>query len=278
MRISDSLGAMRPLIAADEVAGLAEPVVLDVRWTLGGPTREPDYREGHLPYAVWVDFDRDICGPVGERGGRHPLPDPDSLQEVLRAAGVNEDSTVVVYDDGDGMAAARTWWTLRWAGHEDVHVLDGGIGAWIAADYPLVYTDPEPERGDITVRPGALPVLDAEGAAAWAERHELVDVRAAERYRGDNEPVDPVAGHIPGAINLPLSGDNAPGGGLADAEALRGRYEDHREAAFYCGSGVGAARAALAFTAAGLPTPPVYIGSWSDWVSRGREVATGEER
>lgn len=278
MRTSVSLDAMRPLIGADEAAGLAEPVVLDVRWTLGGPTRESDYREGHLPGAVWVDFDRDVCGPVRATGGRHPLPDPAALQEALRAAGVNEDSAVVVYDDGDGMAAARTWWTLRWAGHEDVRVLDGGIGAWTAAGRPLVEAVPEPERGDVTVRPGALPVLDAEGAAAWAERHELVDVRTPERYRGENEPVDPVAGHIPGAINLPLSGDNAPEGGLADAASLKGRYEGHRQAAFYCGSGVGAARAALAFTAAGLPTPPVYIGSWSDWVSRGREVATGEER
>lgn len=280
MRTSDNLEPMRPLIGADEVAGLSEPVVLDVRWTLGGPTREPDYREGHLPRAVWIDFDRDVCGPARETGGRHPLPDPGAFQEVLREAGVNEDSTVVVYDDGDGMAAARTWWTLRWAGHEDVHVLDGGIAAWVAADYPLVAVMPERCRGDFVVRPGGLPVLDADGAAERAVRGELVDVRAAERYRGDDEPVDPVAGHIPGAINLPLSGDNAPEGslGLADAQVLRERYEDHREAAFYCGSGVGAARAALAFTAAGLPTPPVYIGSWSDWVSQDREIATGEER
>lgn len=269
---------MRPLIGADEAAGLADPVVLDVRWTLGGATRESDYRAGHLPYAVWIDFDRDICGPVRETGGRHPLPAPGALQATLRAAGVNDGSTVVVYDDGDGMAAARTWWTLRWAGHEDVRVLNGGIGAWTAAGHPLTRAVPETGTGDITVRPGSLPVLDADGAAAWAEGRELVDVRAPERYRGENEPVDPVAGHIPGAVNLPLSGDNAPEGGLADAEVLRGRYEDHQKAAFYCGSGVGAARAALAFTAAGLPTPPVYIGSWSDWVSRDRQVATGEER
>ncbi|GAB3644640.1 sulfurtransferase [Glycomyces tarimensis] len=256
---------MRPTIGADAVAGLAESVVLDVRWSLNGPSREEDFRQGHLPRAVWIDFDRDICGPVGASGGRHPLPEPDALQEVLRKAGVNDDSTVVVYDDGDYMSAARTWWTLRWAGHEDVSVLEGGIRAWIEAGYPLAYTDPEPERGDFTVRPGGLPVLDADGAAAWARERELVDVRAPERYRGEHEPMDPVAGHIPGAVNVPLGGDGA-------------QFAGHADAAFYCGSGVGAARAALAVTATGRPTPPVYIGSWSDWVSSGREVATGEEQ
>ncbi|MCH7232659.1 sulfurtransferase [Glycomyces sp. L485] len=256
---------MRPLITAEEAAGLIEPVVLDVRWTLGGPPREPDYRDGHLPRAVWIDLDRDICGPVRETGGRHPLPDPDALQEVLRNAGVDEGSTVVVYDDGDGMAAARTWWTLRWAGLDDVRVLDGGIDAWTAAGRPLSGAEPHPERGDVTVRPGSLPVLDADGAAAWAAEHELVDVRAPGRYRGENEPIDPVAGHIPGAVNLPLGGGSE-------------QYRDRKGAAFYCGSGVGASRAALAMTAAGRPTPPVYIGSWSDWVSRGREVAVGEEQ
>ncbi|GAB3222537.1 sulfurtransferase [Glycomyces halotolerans] len=266
------------MIGADEVAGLAGPVLLDVRWTLGGPSREADYRAGHLPEAVWLDFERDVCGPVGATGGRHPLPDPERLQEALRDAGVSDDSTVVVYDDGDGMAAARTWWTLRWAGHEDVHVLDGGIGAWIASGYPLSYTVPRPERGNLTVRPGSLPVLDADGAARWAAERELVDVRAPERYRGEHEPMDPVAGHIPGAVNLPIGHDFGPEGRFADTDTLKTRYEPHRDAAFYCGSGVGASRAALAATAAGLPTPPIYVGSWSDWVSLDREVATGEER
>ncbi|WP_198587075.1 sulfurtransferase [Glycomyces xiaoerkulensis] len=268
---------MRPLIGAGQVAGLARPVLLDVRWTLGGPSREADYRRGHLPDAVWIDFEHQVCGPVGETGGRHPLPDPAAFQEAMREAGVDQDSSVVVYDDGDGMAAARTWWTLRWAGHDDVRVLDGGLRAWTEAGHPLDRTEPAPERGDFTVRPGRLEVLDAESAARWAAERELVDVRAPERYRGENEPVDPVAGHIPGAVNLPISGDGAPEGGFADADSLRARYEPHREAAFYCGSGVGAARAALAATAAGLPTPPVYVGSWSDWISRDRAIATGEE-
>ena len=264
---------MSLIIGADEVALLVEPVLLDVRWTLGGPPREEDYRAGHLPGAVHLDFDRDVCGPVARTGGRHPLPDPDRLQDVLRAAGVKADSTVVVYDDGNGMAAGRTWWTLRWAGLADVRVLGGGLAAWTDAGRPLTVEVPEPERGDVVVRPGSLPVLDADQAAVRAAERELIDVRAPERYRGDNEPVDPVAGHIPGARNMPSGLDD-----LTDAEALRERYEGHAEAAFYCGSGVGAARTALAVTAAGLPTPPIYIGSWSDWVAQGREVATGEER
>ncbi|THV42660.1 sulfurtransferase [Glycomyces buryatensis] len=268
---------MSPLIGADEVADLAGAVLLDVRWTLGGPSKEADYAAGHLPGAVWIDFDRDVCGRVGAVGGRHPLPDPEVLQVVLREAGIDSGTPVVVYDDGDGMAAARTWWTLRWAGHEDVRVLDGGLAAWTRSGRELTTDVPSPPPGAFTVTPGAMTVLDADEAATWADERELVDVRAPERYRGENEPIDPVAGHIPGAVNLPLAEDNASGGGLVDADTLRGRYEKHTEAAFYCGSGVGAARTALAVTAARLPTPPIYIGSWSDWTSQGRQAATGEE-
>jgi thiosulfate/3-mercaptopyruvate sulfurtransferase len=262
---------MRPLIGAEAAAELHESVRLDVRWTLGGPSRDADYAEGHLPGAVRLDFDRDVCGPVGPVGGRHPLPEPQALQAVLRAACIDDDSHVLVYDDGDGMAAARTWWTLRWAGIDDVQVLQGGIKAWTGAGLPLETQVVAPRPGDVHVRPGHLPVLDAEAAAEWAATRELVDVRAPERYRGEMEPVDPVAGHVPGAINLFLGEDD-----LADTPRLYERYAPHQDAAFYCGSGVGAARTALAVTAAGLPTPPVYIGSWSDWVSRGRDVATGD--
>jgi thiosulfate/3-mercaptopyruvate sulfurtransferase len=257
------------MIDADEASDLREAVRLDVRWTLGGPSRDADYAAGHLPGAVRLDFDRDVCGPVGAVGGRHPLPEPEALQAVLRAAGIDDGTPVLIYDDGDGMAAARTWWTLRWAGLEHVQVLQGGIKAWTGSGFPLETQTPEPKPGNVTVSPGHLPVLDAESAADWARERELVDVRAPERYRGEMEPVDPVAGHVPGAINLFLGEDD-----LTDADRLRERYAPHPEAAYYCGSGVGAARTALAVTAAGLPTPPVYIGSWSDWVSRGRDVAT----
>ncbi|GAA2123380.1 sulfurtransferase [Glycomyces algeriensis] len=268
------------MIGAEAAAELHGSVRLDVRWTLGGPSRDADYAEGHLPGAVRLDFDRDVCGPVETLGGRHPLPEPEALQAVLRAAGIDDDSHVLVYDDGDGpfgdagepsisLAAARTWWTLRWAGIEQVQVLQGGIKAWTGAGLPLEAQTADPKPGNVHVSPGHLPVLDAESAAEWAETRELVDVRAPERYRGETEPIDPVAGHVPGAINLFLGEDD-----LADTDRLRERYASHPEAAYYCGSGVGAARTALAVTAAGLPTPPVYIGSWSDWVSRGGAVAT----
>jgi len=261
------------MIDAAEAAAQAGAVRLDVRWTLGGPSREADYAAGHLPGAVRLDFDRDVCGPAGPVGGRHPLPEPEALQAVLRAAGIDDDSAVLVYDDGDYMAAARTWWTLRWAGLDDVRVLEGGLKAWTGAGLPLETQAPQRTEGTVTVRPGQLPVLDAEDAAAWAEERELVDVRAPARYRGETEPIDPVAGHVPGAVNLFLGEDD-----LADPQRLRERYEAHPDAAYYCGSGVGAARTALAVTTAGMTTPPLYIGSWSDWLSQGREVATGEER
>jgi thiosulfate/3-mercaptopyruvate sulfurtransferase len=271
-----------PIIGAVEAAAWTDAVRIDVRWTLGGPSKEAEYAAGHLPGAVWLDFDRDVCGPPGP-GGRHPLPDPEALQAVLRAAGIDDGSPVLVYDDGDGMSAARTWWTLRWAGIEDVRVLLGGFKAWIDAGLPVETQAPasstlasgesaQRPEGNVTVRPGSLPVLDADGAAAWAAEHDLVDVRAPERYRGEVEPIDPVAGHIPGAVNRFLGEDD-----LGDVDRIRARYESIAEPAFYCGSGVGAARSALALTAAGRPTPPVYIGSWSEWSSGGREVARGEE-
>ncbi|MFB9662041.1 sulfurtransferase [Glycomyces mayteni] len=263
---------MRPLIDAVEAAAWTDAVRIDVRWTLGGDSKEAEYAAGHLPGAVWLDFDRDVCGPVGPVGGRHPLPDPEALQGVLRAAGIDDGTPVLVYDGGDGMSAARTWWTLRWAGIEDVRVLTGGLAAWTEAGLPLETQVPQRPAGNVTVRPGGLPVLDADGAAAWAADHSLVDVRSPERYRGEFEPVDPVAGHVPGAVNLFLGEDD-----LGDVDRIRARYESVPEPAFYCGSGVGAARSALAVTAAGLPTPPVYIGSWSDWAARGREIARGEE-
>ncbi|SDL48770.1 thiosulfate/3-mercaptopyruvate sulfurtransferase [Glycomyces sambucus] len=273
---------MRPLIDAEAAAAWTDAVRIDVRWTLGGDSKEAEYAAGHLPGAVWLDFDRDVCGPAGPVGGRHPLPDPEALQAVLRAAGIDDDSPVLVYDDGDGMSAARTWWTLRWAGLEDVRVLTGGLRAWTEAGLPVEAQVPasatpasrkfaQRPEGNVTVRPGGLPVLDADGAAAWAAEHDLVDVRSPERYRGEFEPVDPVAGHIPGAVNRFLAEDD-----LGDLDRVRERYASLAEPAFYCGSGVGAARSALALTAAGRPTPPVYIGSWSDWGSRGRDVAHGE--
>ncbi|MFE0773712.1 sulfurtransferase, partial [Streptomyces sp. NPDC058861] len=190
---------MKPIISASELlsesAGVRPPVLLDVRWALGGPPGRPAYEAGHLPGAVYVDLDTELAGPPGS-GGRHPLPDPEAFGAAMRRAGVSADRPVVVYDGGSGWGAARAWWLLRWAGHPDVRVLDGGLAAWTGE---LTEEVPAPGPGDFRPRPGALGLLDADGAAAFARSGLLLDARAAERYRGDVEPLDRVGGHIPGA-------------------------------------------------------------------------------
>lgn len=257
------------------------PTVLDVRWRLTGPPGRDDYAAGHLPGAVFVDLDTDLCGPPGA-AGRHPLPDPAALQAALRAAGVRAGHPVVVYDGGDGMAAARAWWTLRWAGHREVRLLHGGFPAWLAAGLPTSTEAPAPRPGDVTVRPGELPVLDAGAAARLAAGDGvLLDVRTAPRYRGETEPIDPVAGHVPGAANLPAAEYVGPDGRFPAADALRDRFAAagvgaDRPVGAYCGSGVTAAQAVLALHLAGRPDAALYVGSWSNWVADpDRPVATG---
>jgi len=281
----DALIDTRDLDAALRRVSAPRPVVLDVRWRLGGPPPAELYASGHLPGAVGVDLDRDLAAPVGDGSrGRHPLPEPGALQEALRRWGINEDSSVVAYDDADGSSAARAWWLLRWAGLRDVRVLDGGIAAWTAAGLPLTAEVPSPELGNVLVRPGAMPVLDAEGAAGLvAGGGVLLDARVEPRYRGEVEPVDPVAGHIPGARSAPASGNVDVSGRFLSAERLRERFarlgvEADRTAAAYCGSGVTAAQEVLALHVAGIPAA-LYAGSWSEWVAdRSRPVETGPDR
>ncbi|MGY0232384.1 sulfurtransferase [Longispora urticae] len=250
---------MSPLLKAAELAEYSPLTLLDVRWRLMGQPGRSDYLAGHLPGAVFVDLDTDLSGAPGA-AGRHPLPTPSHLQEALRSAGVRQDRPVLVYDAGDGLAAGRAWWTLRWAGLTEVYVLDGGFAAWTGEVSTRI---PTPERGDVVVTPGSMPTVDAAGALALAGKGRLFDVRAAERFRGEVEPIDKVAGHIPGARNRPIP--DGPDYGPKD-EPL----------ALYCGSGVTAAQAALAATLAGY-TPSVYVGSWSEWISDpDRPVALGE--
>lgn len=266
---------------AAELASDTPPTLLDVRWRLGGPPGRADYLAGHLPGAVYLDLDAELCGAPGA-GGRHPLPDPAALQRALRAAGFRTDRPVVTYDGGDGLAAARAWWTLRWAGHRQVRVLEGGYRAWSAAGLPVTTETAAPPEGDFTVRPGGMPTLDAEAAAARAVDGVLLDVRAAPRYRGETEPVDPVAGHIPGAVNLPATEYVGEDGRLAPPDALRARFAEAGvrpgvPVGAYCGSGVTAAQAVLALNVAGYPDAALYVGSWSDWITDPRRpVATGE--
>ncbi|MGH3879292.1 MAG: sulfurtransferase, partial [Actinophytocola sp.] len=218
-----------PLVSCTELAAsLADrnpPVLLDVRWKLGGPPGREEYERGHLPDAVYVDLDTELAGPPGA-GGRHPLPDPAALQRTLRAAGVRGDQPVVVYDADNGSIAARAWWLLRWAGHGRVTVLDGGFAAWTAESRPVSTVAPEPKPGDFTVRPGGMPVLDAAGAADLARAGLLFDARAPERYRGDTEPIDARAGHIPGAVNAPFAAHIGEDGRWRPSAALAERFAD----------------------------------------------------
>lgn len=281
---------MSPLVSAAELAtALAAPpaqvpVLLDVRYALGGrPCGHGEYAKGHIPGARYVDLDAELAAPAGPPGvgGRHPLPDPDVFGAAMRRAGVSADREVVVYDDADGWGPARCWWLLRWAGHERVRVLDGGLAAWRAGGGALSTREPDPAEGDFVPKPGAMPVLDADGAAALARRGVLLDARAGERYRGETEPIDAVAGHIPGAVSMPTLGNLTGAGTFASAGELADRFAavgavDGAEVGVYCGSGVSAAQLALALEVIGLRAA-LYVGSWSEWSSAdpARPVATG---
>lgn len=265
----------------NELAGSRPPVLLDVRWQLGGPDQRPAYEEGHLAGAVYVDLDRELAGPPGA-GGRHPLPDPEAFGAVMRRAGVSAHAPVVVYDGGQGWAAARAWWLLRWTGHPNVRVLDGGLAAWTAAGGGVTADRVTPEEGDFKPAPGVVGLLDADAAAVRAREGVLLDARAGERYRGEVEPIDPVAGHIPGALSAPTTENVGPDGRFLPAHALRARFEglgasEGGPVGVYCGSGVSGAHEVLALEVAGIASD-LYAGSWSEWSSDpARPVATGPD-
>jgi thiosulfate/3-mercaptopyruvate sulfurtransferase len=264
-------------------AGLSDPVILDVRWRLGGPPGIDSYREGHLPGAVFIDLDRDLSGPPGS-GGRHPLPETERFQAAMRAARVSHGRRVVVYDDGDSLAAARAWWMLRYYGHEDVRLLDGGYRAWLAAGQPVSTAEVTAVPGDFSAEPGHLAVLDAAGAAEVARSGLLLDARAPARYRGETEPADPVAGHIPGALSAPTAENVTSAGLFRSASQLQARFASlgiepggGPQVGAYCGSGVTAAHTVLALQLAGIPAA-LYVGSWSGWIADAtRPVATGPQ-
>ncbi|WP_457030233.1 sulfurtransferase [Kitasatospora sp. P5_F3] len=265
---------------ATELAAERPPVLLDIRWQLGGPPGVEEYADGHLPGAHYLDLDRELAAPPGA-AGRHPLPDVEVLGAALRRAGVRADRAVVVYDAGPATSAARAWWLLRWAGHTDVRVLDGGLAAWRAAGQPESVAQPATEPGDFKPQPGALPTVDAAGAAELARTGLLLDARAGERYRGEVEPVDPKAGHIPGAVSAPTMANLAADGRFLPPAVLAERFralgvDEASEVAVYCGSGVTAAHQLLALTVAGHPGLTLYPGSWSEWsADPANPVATG---
>jgi thiosulfate/3-mercaptopyruvate sulfurtransferase len=276
-----------PLVSVEHLAdaladaGESSPTIVlaDVRWTLNGPPGRPDYEAGHLPGAVYVDLESELTthGPVG---GRHPLPDREVLQRAVRRIGVSAETPVVVYDGATSLAASRLWWLLTDAGHPDVRVLDGGFAAWQSAGKPVeTGSGRTPAAGDFVVQPGHRTVLDAVAVVALTRSGtgpRLVDVRAADRYAGQNETVDPIAGHIPGAVNRP-STENLTGSGRFRAAAeIAQRYADlPGEPVLYCGSGITAAHTLLALETAGR-TGAIYPGSWSDWITDpDRPRATG---
>jgi thiosulfate/3-mercaptopyruvate sulfurtransferase len=262
----------KPLISVDELSErFSEVSVLDVRYRMGGPPGAEEYAAGHIPGASYVDLDTALAAAPGPRG-RHPLPEADVFQAAVRAAGVSEDRPVVVYDDWQGRAAARCWWLLRWAGHPDVRVLDGGWAAWVeagrAVESGMVSTALDQRPGDFTARPGQLPTVEADDVLGLAQRGFLVDARNPERFSGEVEPVDPVAGHIPGAVNVPTGANLRDDGTFKSAEELGEVYAEARgrEVAAYCGSGVTAAHDLLAMAVAGIDGA-LYPGSWSEWVT-----------
>ena len=268
------------LLSAPELFDLIDRVaVLDVRWDLAGGADRIAYERAHVPGAAFVDLDASLAAQPG-RGGRHPMPSGPEFGAAMRAAGVSSRRPVVVYDAAPSTAAARAWWLLRYFGHPDVRVLDGGLRAWTDAGLPVETGSSVPGSGDFEASPGGMPVLDAAGAAAVAERGLLIDARAPERFRGEHEPIDPVAGHIPGAVNRPTSLNVDRPGRFLDRDALRAAFadlgvRDGVEVGAYCGSGVTAAHEVLALELAGFPAA-LYPGSWSEWITDpARPVARG---
>lgn len=264
-------------------------LVFDCRFDLADPARGAhDFEAAHIPGARYAHLDRDLSGPLTATAGRHPLPDPQHLCAWLARQGMQPGRQVVAYDDSGGAMAVRLWWLLRWLGHERVAVLDGGWPVWRAADLPSVAgTAPSVPSGRFAAAPDDRQVLTtSELLASLAHPGSgplLIDVRNGERFRGIHEPIDPIAGHIPGAINLPLSDNLAGDGRFLPPDRLAERYRaalDGRnptQVAAMCGSGVTACHALLAMAVAGLPGARLYAGSWSEWIrDPSRPIATGD--
>lgn len=271
-----------PLVTVDELSGrLDDPTlrIVDCRFRLDDPADGRRlYEVGHIPGAVYVSLDDDLSGPSGP--GRHPLPEPNVFAGRLATLGVGDEHEVVAYDDAGGAYAARLWWMRRATGHSRVAVLDGGYQAWLASGLHVSTETPSyPAAAWSAVFewPG---VVDRAGVAEISSHATMVDARAAERYQGEVEPWDPVAGHIPGAVNLPYADNLGADGTFLSVDALRDRYSvipPDRPVVVYCGSGVTACHDLLAMELAGIEGVALYPGSWSDWSTSGGPVATGPE-
>ena len=278
----------RTLIAAESLAALlGDPRlrIFDCRFDLARPEDgRRRYREEHLPGAVYADLNRDLAAPATPGSGRHPLPSPADFEAWLRRGGVNDDSLVVACDDGNGMYAARLWWMLRWLGHDAVAVLDGGMRRWLQLGLPLTDEIPEPSPGNFVARYRQDAAVDTAAvlAATTDPTLRILDARGPERYRGEVEPIDAVAGHVPGARNHPFGLSLDAQGGFLDPGALRATLAASLEGMTaerviaMCGSGVSACHLLLALEHAGHHGARLYPGSWSEWSSDpARPVRTG---
>ena len=277
-------GRPSPIISVREMSARIDDPTLrlaDVRWYLGDPRRgRAEYATGHIPGAVFVDLDRDLAASSGP--GRHPLPDPTAFADRMGELGFGDEHAIVVYDTASGMVAARLWWMLDKLGHPDVAVLDGGLAAWVDAGGDITPFLPTHLRASLTLGTRWPDTLDREALVERREAFDLVDLRAAERYRGDVEPVDRVPGHIPGARNRPASMMLDDHGSLLPPDRLQVLLRSHgvgtgAQLVMSCGSGVTACFGALAARLAGMDEPPIYPGSYSDWSASGLPIATGDE-
>lgn len=282
---------MNPLISVEELStrlqGADRPRLLDVRWKLGGPPGAEAFAAGHLPGAGYVDLDSELAAPADPAAGRHPLPQPAAFEQAARSWGLDDGDPVVLYDDAGLLSAARLWWLLRWAGFDgQIRLLDGGLGAWVAAGRELQTGEVRPTPGRVRLGSGRMPTLEADDLAGFvAAGGLLLDARPAGRYSGQDASVDPRPGHIPGARSAPATGNLDGNGFFADPAVLARRYAElgavtGRKVGVYCGSGVTATHDLLAMAVAGIDPGGVrlYPGSYSQWAATpGRPVVTGTE-
>lgn len=279
------MGDQSPIISSSQLAErLDDPSlrIADVRWVLGSPgLGRQRYDEGHIPGAIFLDVDTDLVAPDGP--GRHPLPSPIAFRARLESGGIGTDHLVVVYDDVGGWVAARLWWMLDDLGHERVAVLDGGFPAWVAEGHPVTRDVPTYPRARLELADRWRKTIDRAGISEGLGRNVLLDARGGPRYRGETEPIDPVAGHIPTARHAPTEGNLGPDGRILASTELADRFHalgaggSEGPVVTSCGSGVAACFNSLAMRLAGLPDPLLYPGSYSDWSRAGMPIAVGEE-
>ncbi len=278
---------MSNLITVEKLSQqLADPDlrIIDTRFALSDPAAGYSaYSAGHIPKAIFLDLNKYLSSPVGEHGGRHPLPDMQQFATTLAQAGVGNSNKVVVYDEQAGACAGRLWWLLKYAGHDAVQVLDGGLPAWVEADHATNQETPEFGRSEfkLNLRPHMQVDMDYVKQNLNNPTVQIIDARSAERYRGENETLDHKAGHIPGALSVPFA-DNLSGNYFKPSEQLAARFVDlglanAQEVIVYCGSGVSANHSLIALQEAGIENAKLYVGSWSDWISyQDNPIACGE--